>query len=114
MIQAILRRTTVAITQVCYIKTARVDAVAAVRQLSAAFEELQLFSTLCSRQGAQASASCAVDCVSAFLPTESVAEGEGFCYRRHTQVMSKLTDSDNIQCSCGLQEAPSRFYCFRW
>jgi integrase len=38
VIQAILRHSTVAITQACYIKTARVDAVAAMRQLSAALK----------------------------------------------------------------------------
>lgn len=38
VIQAILRHSTVAITQVCYIKTARIDAVAAMRQLSAALK----------------------------------------------------------------------------
>jgi integrase len=38
VIQAILRHSTVTITQACYIKTARVDAVAAMRQLSAALK----------------------------------------------------------------------------
>jgi integrase len=36
VIQAILRHSTVAITQACYIKTAKQDAVAAMRQLSVA------------------------------------------------------------------------------
>jgi len=38
VIQAILRHSTVAITQACYIKTARVDAVAEMRQLCAALK----------------------------------------------------------------------------
>ena len=36
VIQAILRHSTVAVTQACYIKTAKQEAVAAMRQLSAA------------------------------------------------------------------------------
>lgn len=42
VIQAILRHSTVAVTQACYIKTAKQDAVAAMRQLSVAVKPIVL------------------------------------------------------------------------
>jgi integrase len=42
VIQSILRHSDVALTQSCYIKTARPDAVAAMRQLSARLSEMEL------------------------------------------------------------------------